>query len=142
MDVRRLDAAVAAFPTRACVAVEYRHPSWCAPAVESVLARRGAALCLADRLAWGGGRGGQPPGATCAFTPGRAPPAGCYTPRALLAWAARVAALWPASAEVFAFFNNDGWACALRDAIVFAPALHDLGRATTRVPAPAEVAVG
>src|SRR5206468_714413 len=55
------------------------------------------------------------------FHSGRSLPPGCYRDPELAGWAARLAALWPnAAADVFAYFNNDGYGCALRDAGRFA----------------------
>jgi uncharacterized protein YecE (DUF72 family) len=142
VDAGRLDAALGAFPPDARVAVEYRHDSWAVPEIRRVLERRGAALCLADRRGpvtppWRTARWGY-----VRFHAGSAAPAGCYGPRALAAWARRIVELWPASADVFVFFNNDGHGCAVRDAIVLARALARQGRATTPVPPLAAAPVG
>jgi uncharacterized protein YecE (DUF72 family) len=68
------------------------------------------------------------------FHEGRASPPPCYGTRALQTWAERIAGLWPADADVFAFFNNDHRACAIRDASVFADATTRAGLCPTRVP--------
>jgi uncharacterized protein YecE (DUF72 family) len=142
VDAGRLDAALAAFPRDARVAVEYRDPSWAVPEVRRLLERHGAALCVADRGGpvtplWRTARWGY-----VRFHAGSASPPGCYGTRALASWAARIAGLWPASAEVFVFFNNDGHGCAVRDAVVLAGALARAGRATSRVPPLAATPVG
>lgn len=139
IDVDALTDTMAAFPAEVRLAVEFRHPSWFDPAVRRALTERGAALCLVDRRGpvaplwrtadWGYVR----------FHAGRGWIPGCYGPTALSAWARRVADLWPASAEVFAFFNNDAHACAPRDARRFAGALSRRGWSTSRVPAPGQV---
>ena len=133
-DPARLDEALACFPEGVRVAVEVRHDSWDVDAVWEVLAARGAAWCVADapwrrwplvRTAdWGYLR----------FHEGIAAPRPCYGRRALATWAERIAATWPAGEDVFAYFNNDTCACALRDARVFAAACARAGLETTKVP--------
>ncbi|HXM54505.1 MAG TPA: DUF72 domain-containing protein [Candidatus Dormibacteraeota bacterium] len=138
-DPERLAAALDVFPTGVRVAVEPRHDSWFDDRTRAVLEAHGAALCLADsprrrtpswRTAdWGFVR----------FHEGRATPHPCYGERALATWAERIASLWPASADVFCFFNNDGRACAVRDAMVFGRLARRAGLRPTRVPEPDEV---
>jgi uncharacterized protein YecE (DUF72 family) len=60
----------------------------------------------------------------------------------LKAWADRLAADWTPDEDMYVFFNNDPRACALRDAIVFADLLEELGIKHSRVPARREVRVG
>jgi uncharacterized protein YecE (DUF72 family) len=141
-DVGRLRATLDAFPADVRVAVEFRHSSWFTDEVQQLLRDRRVALCLADRRRpltpfwrtadWGYVR----------FHSGRARPTGCYSRDALAAWVDRIAELWPAPADVYAYFNNDGFACALRDAQVFADLLAHAGLAPTRVPAAGEVTLG
>jgi uncharacterized protein YecE (DUF72 family) len=131
----RLDDALACFPKGVRVAVEVRHESWDRDAVWEVISRHGAAWCIADapwrrwpvvRTAdWGYLR----------FHEGSASPRPCYGRRALSTWAARIAETWPAGADVYAYFNNDTCACALRDARWFAAACRREGLGTTSVPA-------
>ena len=142
VDAGLLDAALAAFPRDERVAVEFRHASWFVPEVRSVLERRGAALCTADR---GGIR--SPTWVTAEwgylrFHHGRARPASCYGRVALATWAKRIAETWPASADVFVYFNNDAHACALRDAIVLARLCATRGLEPTRVPPMGDVSLG
>jgi uncharacterized protein YecE (DUF72 family) len=140
-DLGRLDDVLAAFPPGVRVAVEFRHDSWSTPETERLLERRDAALCLADRrgplapvrrtASWGYLRLHQ----------GRAAPAPCYGPRALAAWARRLADLFSPDDTVYAFFNNDGAGCAPRDARVIARALARQGLAPTRTPPSGETPV-
>jgi uncharacterized protein YecE (DUF72 family) len=139
----RLDAALSLLAPQARVAVEFRHDSWYAESVREVLARHGAALCLADR----GARSITPLWRTAdwgylRFHGGAASPPGCYHQETLAEWAARVAELWGPDGEVFVFFNNDWHRCALRDAGEFARAAGALRLRTTRVAEPETVAVG
>ena len=138
-DPDRLAAALDRFPKEIRVAVEPRDDSWFDDRLRTVLEERRAALCLADsprrrtpawRTAdWGFVR----------FHEGGATPHPCYGERALATWAERIASLWPADADVFCYFNNDGRACAVRDAVVFARLARRAGLRPTRVPEPGEV---
>src|SRR5205807_8713585 len=132
----RLAETLDQVPRDVRVAVELREDSWFDDRVRRILEERGAALCLADsprrrtpawRTAdWGFVR----------FHEGRATPHPCYGERALATWAERIASLWPAAADVYCFFNNDGRACAPRDAVVFARQARRAGLLPTRVPEP------
>jgi uncharacterized protein YecE (DUF72 family) len=133
-DVDALDGALAVFPADLRLAVEPRHPSWFADdRVRAVLERRGAALCLADTP-----RHRAPVWRTTDWTyvrfhEGRSTPHPCYGRDALARWAQRIAEQWNRDDDVYAYFNNDGRACALRDARVFAAACERAGLAPTRV---------
>jgi uncharacterized protein YecE (DUF72 family) len=50
--------------------------------------------------------------------------------------------MWPASATVYVYFNNDACGCAVRDAQRFAGAASSAGLEPTRVPSAREVSVG
>ncbi len=133
-DPNRLEAALACFPARVRVAVEFRHGSWFSTDVRSLLERRGAALCLADSperrtpvwrtAAWGYLRLHQ----------GRARPWPCYGPGALRSWATRLTEAWTDDEDVFVYFNNDPHGCAVRDARRFGRTLERAGRTVGRVP--------
>jgi uncharacterized protein YecE (DUF72 family) len=139
LEFERLAATLAAFPSDWRVAVEFRHASWYTDEVRALLEKHGAALCLADRRRpltplwrtadWGYVR----------FHGGLARPPGCYGPEALRHWVERLAGLFPGTADVYAYFNNDYYACALRDAIVFARQARECGLEPTRVPSADEV---
>jgi uncharacterized protein YecE (DUF72 family) len=134
MDLPALEATLDAFPANIRLAVEPRHASWFVEDVRCALAERNAALCLADR------RGPVTPLWRTAdwsyvrFHGGRAMPRSCYSAHALELWADRLAGLWGGDATGFAYFNNDGNGCALRDAGVFARALADRGVQVASVP--------
>ena len=137
-----LDAALEAFPRGERVAVEFRHSSWFVPAVRSVLERRAAATCLVDRggirspewhtAGWGYVR----------FHSGRAHPPSCYGRTALETWARRLAAMYDRESDLFVYFNNDAYACAIRDAIVMAQLCAEHGLEPTRVPPGGDVTLG
>jgi uncharacterized protein YecE (DUF72 family) len=142
VDHRALEDTLDRFPAGVRLTVEFRHESWFDEGTRRLLADRGVALCLADsprrrtplwRTAdWGYLR----------LHEGRARPHPCYGRAALSSWADRLAALWPASADVYVFFNNDHLACAVRDARVFASACRRAGLSPTRVPDAADVHAG
>ena len=139
----RLDAVLTLLAPQARVAVEFRHDSWYADSVREVLARHGAALCLADRGAvpitplWRTAEWGY-----LRFHGGAASPPGCYHEETLVEWVDRMADLWGTDGEVYVFFNNDWHRCALRGAGWFARAAAARGMTTTRVPEPETIHVG
>jgi len=126
LDLAALEATLDAFPPGFRVAVEPRHASWFVEDVRRVLTDRNAALCVADR------RGPITPLWQTAdwtyvrFHAGRAEPRSCYGAAELERWAERVEP-WGSDPTGFAYFNNDGNGCALRDASAFANALEARG---------------
>jgi uncharacterized protein YecE (DUF72 family) len=141
LDLGALEATLDAFPPDIRVAVEPRHDSWFVDPVRRLLTDRNAALCVADR------RGPITPlwrtadWAYLRVHAGRSTPRSCYAEPALEAWAGRVEDVWGAEPAGFAFFNNDGNGCALRDAAVFATALDRRGVTIARLPSVPAVVV-
>jgi len=140
-DTGSLREVLSLFPADVRVAFEPRHDSWFVDEVRDTLADRNAAFCLADR---GGVLG--PEWATAdwgyvRFHCGRARPECCYGRAALARWIDRVSELWPRSAEVFVYFNNDGHGCAPRDAHRFAYYAERAGLEVSRVPGRGETPV-
>lgn len=135
IDADRLAGVLDSFPSSVRVAFEPRNGSWYTHDTRAVLEDHEVALCLADR------RGPQMPDWRTAdwgylrFHEGRGRPASCYGTAALSTWAERITRLWPADAEVFAYFNNDHAGCALRDAAVLARRLDQRGATVSRLPA-------
>ncbi|MFH9573417.1 DUF72 domain-containing protein [Streptomyces sp. NPDC017454] len=134
-DAGLLDACLARFPPGTRVAVEPRHASWWTPEVRGVLESRGAALCWADVRArpvaplwrttdWGYVR----------FHQGRAAPWPRYGRRSLTTWIDRIGSTWPDDHDVFAYFNNDPDAAAVRDATTFAGLARAARLTVTRTP--------
>lgn len=119
IELDRLDETLSAFGNKVRVAVEPRHASWFTDALCVLLARHGAALCLADR------RGPVIPIRRTAswlyvrFHEGRASPPSCYGVQAMRTWAGRLVDTWPRPASGYVFFNNDAHACAVDNARVF-----------------------
>jgi uncharacterized protein YecE (DUF72 family) len=142
VELGRLDETLAQFPRSVRVVVEARHESWFTPEFAALLRERDAALCLADSP-----RRRTPLWRTASFGyvrfhEGRASPHPCYGRKALSSWAARIGELFSAEEDVFAYFNNDPLACALRDALRFAELAAAEGLVPTSVPGRSEVAVG
>jgi len=134
-DERLLDEALAAFPREHPVAVEFRHESWFAPAIREVLERHQAALCIADRdeelvaPLWR-----TAPWSYVRFHVGQGEPAPGYRPETLERRAEQLLKLCEEGDELYAYFNNDPFACAVRDAARFAAALAARGVPVSRTP--------
>jgi uncharacterized protein YecE (DUF72 family) len=135
-----LRAALAAFGPGVRVAVEFRNESWFTAGIEQLLVDAGAALCLADRGArlltpeWRSAEWGY-----IRFHEGAGESWPSYGRGVLDERARLIARLWGTETDVFAFFNNDAFGCALRDASMFAAVAQAHGLAPTRVPADAAV---
>jgi uncharacterized protein YecE (DUF72 family) len=114
-DDQRLAAALALLADgRHCF--EFRHPSWFAPEVYSLLREHNAALVIGDHPE----RPFQAHELTAGWTfvrfhYGRQGRGGNYSDRELEEWKRRLAA-WRSRVEVFAYFNNDWKGYAVRDA--------------------------
>jgi uncharacterized protein YecE (DUF72 family) len=132
----RLAETLDCFPGRTRVAVEFRDASWFDDRVRTVLEGHDAALCLADSPRRRTPEWRTAPWGFVRFHEGRASPRPCYGRRALATWAERIAGLWPASADVYCYFNNDTHACAVRDATVFAGLAREAGLTSSRVTDP------
>jgi uncharacterized protein YecE (DUF72 family) len=141
-DPGRLESALERFPSGVRVAVEFRHQSWFRADVRRLLERRGVALCLADR------RGPVAPLWRTAdwtylrFHEGRASPRPCYGRAALASWVQRLVEGWGRSPTGWVYFNNDPFACALRDAVVFGRLAQRAGLEVSRTGPLSEIRVG
>lgn len=114
-DDRRLAAALAALPDGRH-AFEFRHPSWFVPEVYRLLREHRAALVVGDHP----DRPFQSLEATASWRYvrlhyGRRGARGNYSASELRTWADRLHA-WRAQHELFAYFNNDWEAFAVRNA--------------------------
>ena len=117
-DDARLDYFLAQFPPWLRVAVEFRHPTWHDEAVFDLLARHGAAYCVMSGA-------GLPCvlRATSSFVyvrlHGPDPDhlyGGSYSIDDLRWWADRIREWAGSGHDVFAYFNNDGYGHAVRNA--------------------------
>jgi uncharacterized protein YecE (DUF72 family) len=118
-DLDRLDRFLAALPAGQQAAVEFRHPSWEGEETFETLARHGAAYCVMS--------GADLPcvlRATAAFVyvrfhgPDREHLyAGSYSDTDLRWWADRIGEWRGQGRDVFAYFNNDGYGNAVRNAL-------------------------
>jgi len=123
-DDERLGGLLEALPSGMRAAFEFRDPSWEVEPVYEWLDAAGAAIVLADRP-----RARVPHVVTggwsyLRFHQGLAGRPG-YTRDKLRRWARRIAAL-PAR-DVFAYFNNDTGAAAVRDAVALTALLERIG---------------
>jgi uncharacterized protein YecE (DUF72 family) len=95
--------------------MEFRHPSWYAPAIYQLLGQHGVALCIPV-----GGRVQPDLVTTAPFTYVRmhagTHPGGGFAPDQLRLWAARLRGLRRAGIEAYVYFNNDRGGFAPRDA--------------------------
>lgn len=137
-DVDALAAALDAFPAHVRVAVEPRHPSWFSDETRALLERMGAALCLTDVDGKGPPHWRTADWGYVRFHHGRASPPSCYGRTALRSWAEELARLWPPSADIYVYFNNDQNGCAPNDARRFATAVARAGLVPTRAPRASE----
>ena len=133
-NVALLDAALARFEPSVRVAVEFRDESWFTEEIREVLERRHAALCLADSP-----RRKQPVWRTTdwgfvRFHEGAGPHAPGYERDALRRWIDRIAQHFRPGEDVYAYFNNDTFGYAIKDAVAFAELATDAGLSPTRVP--------
>lgn len=117
------------------VCVEFRHESWLTAGVRKILDRHNAALCWSDRL-------GKPLGPLwrtadwgyLRFHEGAATPWPRYGRQSLQSWLRRVTQEFPASSDVFAYFNNDQHGAAPADAKTLIALADTADRAVTHSP--------
>ena len=118
-DDARLETFVLSLPGSARHVIEFRHHSWWHPDVYSLLARHRVAVCLVDMPDFR-----SPALATADFIYVRFHGAtelygGSYETSALIDWAAALRDAAGTSRSVYAYFNNDSDANAVRNALEF-----------------------
>jgi uncharacterized protein YecE (DUF72 family) len=128
-DDERLRSTLRTLP-RGRHAFEFRHPSWFVPEVYSLLSEHNAALVVGDHPE----RRFQTVNATAdwsyvRFHYGSRGRRGNYSRTEIEAWARRLHD-WRAEREVYAYFNNDWEAFAVRNAQLLCEHLHELERAS------------
>ena len=141
IDPERLEETLKLLCPHARVAVEFRHDSWAVDDIRMLLAQYRAAACLFDTPARHGPLWRTTDWTYVRFHEGRGSPRPCYEPASLSGWASLLAREWGPEATIYAFFNNDGRACAVHDAVVFAAAGRDNGLRPSRVPEAGDVHV-
>lgn len=115
-DDDRLGSALAELPGDLRHCIEFRHPSWFAPEVMALLREHAVALVVGDHPE----RPFQTAERTAAWTYvrfhyGHRGRRGNYSERELDRWARRIRA-WSRSGDVYAYFNNDWEAFAVKNA--------------------------
>jgi uncharacterized protein YecE (DUF72 family) len=115
-DDARLSGVLERAPRDHRHAFEFRHESWFAQGVYDILADHGAALVIADSPKWPfQARKLTTDWAYIRLHHGRRGHGGNYSNAELTTWRRRIAA-WRSRTEVFAYFNNDWQAYAVRNA--------------------------
>jgi len=113
-DVTRLEAFLTRLPTNVRVTLEFRHDSWFVPSVFELMQRHRVALCVADSP-----KLPQSPRITSDFTYVRfhhGPHGIGYGAATLERWADRIDGWHRQNLDVYAYFNNDADAWAIRNA--------------------------
>jgi uncharacterized protein YecE (DUF72 family) len=133
-----LSETLDAFGRRVRIAFEPRHPSWFVDEIYEVLRAHDAALCLTDRHSRPGTVARTASWFYLRFHEGNATPHPCYGRQSLQTWARRLLTLWDRDADGYVYFNNDGRACAPRDAARFARTCTSAGFDVARAADPRE----
>ncbi len=115
-DDERLSAALAEVPRDLRNCIEFRHPSWFVPAVMEILREHDVALVVGDHPE----RPFQTTVRTAGwvyvrFHHGHRGRRGNYSDRELESWSRRIRA-WARAGDVYAYFNNDWEAFAVKNA--------------------------
>lgn len=113
-DEGRLATFLAALPEDFLHAFEFRHPSWYRASVLDLLRQRGAALCLPDHPQMPTSRQLTTSWTYVRFHFGGSD--GDYSSAQLDAWAARIGEWLASGIGVWAYFNNDWQAYAIKNA--------------------------
>jgi uncharacterized protein YecE (DUF72 family) len=116
-DAGRLGHFLDALPRDARHVMEFRDPSWYAPAILDLLARRRVALCLHDMAGSATERVRLGPFVYVRFHGASAKYGGGYSEDRLRGWADWLAAQRHDGCDVYAYFNNDVGGHAPRDAV-------------------------
>jgi uncharacterized protein YecE (DUF72 family) len=115
-DDARLAGALEAAPDGLRHCFEFRHPSWFCPEVMTILRQGDAAMVIGDDPGRPFQTLGRPAGwAYVRFHRGRRGRRGNYSPSEIDEWATRIRQ-WARSGDVFAYYNNDWEAFAVRNA--------------------------
>lgn len=133
-----LTETLQAFPTGHRIAFEPRHPSWFVDEIYDVLRDHDAALCLTDRHSRPGVVARTASWYYLRFHEGDATPHPCYGRHSLQSWARRLLDHWGPTDDGYVYFNNDGRACAPRNAAQFARICERAGFDVARSPDPRE----
>ena len=122
-------------------AVEFRHDSWFDDTTARILSDHGAALCVADSLSRRSPVWRTADWTYLRFHEGEELPHPCYRAEQLKGWAHLLREQWGPDGTCYTYFNNDGRACALRDAVMLAGFARAEGLAASRVPDSSDIRV-
>jgi uncharacterized protein YecE (DUF72 family) len=118
LDIPRLSDFLATLPHRVRHVVEFRHPSWYVDATFACLASHGVAMCLHDKR---GSAVAQPFAGPFVYVRFHGPSGeyhGGYSTQQLARWAHMLAGAVRDGRDVYAYFNNDPNAEAVRNALL------------------------
>ena len=115
-DLPRLDTFLRALPAGVQHVLEFRHPSWYTPEVYALLERYRVALCLHDKDGSAIDGPFVGPFVYIRFHGTTGHYHGSYADETLAAWAHRLVGAWRSRRDVYAYFNNDPNAEAVRNA--------------------------
>ena len=132
-DARRLAAFAELLPRDLVHVFEFRHVSWFGPQIRQVLERQGLVFCIHDHRQLEVPEWVTGPAAYWRFHGFTRGPDGSYADAALAASAKRMQAELARGVPIYAYFNNDAYGCAVRDAKRLAKML---GARETRAIAP------
>jgi uncharacterized protein YecE (DUF72 family) len=122
-DDARLDAFLAQLPADLRHVVEFRHGSWFDDGVFDLLARRGVGFCVMDLVHLKSPQVATASTVYVRFHGATGVYSGPYGEAEMKRWAGVLKNLGAGRAEVFAYFNNDSQAHAVRDALSLQAAL-------------------
>ncbi len=105
-----------ALPENALHVVEFRDPTWYTDEIFRAMEARGVAMCIHDHHASVSPRETVGPFAYVRFHGSPEHPEGAYSKRHLRAWAAWLAEEADSGKEIFAYFNNDAFSHAPKNA--------------------------
>lgn len=113
----RLAEFAALLPADLLSAFEFRDPTWFNDAVYAILREHGLSFCIFDMPGLACPEVVTAPAIYIRFHGSGAPYGGSYSDEALRTWALRIGDWLGAGHNIYAYFNNDGLAAAVRNAM-------------------------
>ena len=124
-DVDRFAHFLQALPRDVQHVVEFREPSWYAPAIRALMERHGVSMCLHDMAGSATARDRVGPIVYVRFHGTTGKYGGAYPRERLRGWADWLNAQRAAGSDVYAYFNNDVGGHAPRDAAALRHAMEE-----------------
>jgi uncharacterized protein YecE (DUF72 family) len=117
VDLNRLRAFLATLPRRRRYVVEFRNTAWLDDGIIDVLRKRRVAFCIHDLLDGDCPRHVTAPFAYYRFHGHNVKYGGSYPKKVLRAYAEEMVSILESGKDVYAYFNNDAFGYALKDAV-------------------------